>query len=91
MDITYTGTALDIYLDSALVLAVSIDLATTLDLQGGTDAFLGFTAGTRFAYQNQDILSFNVSTPEPVWSQLWVPLAMLLAMVIGRKWQRRRP
>ena len=91
LDITYTGTALDIYLDSALVLAVSIDLATTLDLQGGTDAFLGFTAGTRFAYQNQDILSFNVSTPEPVWSQLWVPLAMLLAMVIGRKWQRRRP
>jgi hypothetical protein len=71
------------------VLAVSIDLATTLDLQGGENAYLGFTAGTRFAYQNQDILSF-VETPEPIWGQLWVPLGMLLALVVARKWRRSR-
>jgi lectin family protein len=89
LGITYTGSMLDIYLDSTLVLAVSIDLATTLDLQGGEGAYLGFTAGTRFAYQNQDILSF-VETPEPTWGQLWVPLGMLLALVVARKWRRSR-
>ena len=90
LGIVYTGSVLDIYLDSTLVLAVSIDLATTLDLQDGTDAFLGFTAGTRFAYQNQDILNFNI-TPEPVWSQLWVPAAMILIVMLTRKWHRGRP
>jgi hypothetical protein len=90
--IVYTGSMLDIYLDSALVLAVSIDLATALHLQGGDDAFLGFTAGTRFAYQNQDILSFSETPiPEPIWGQLWVPLAMLIAVALGRKWKRARP
>jgi hypothetical protein len=89
--ITYNGAVLDIYLDSSLVLAVSIDLATTLNLQGGDDAFLGFTAGTRFAYQNQDILSFSEAPiPEPIWGQLWVPLAMLLVIALGRKWKRAR-
>jgi hypothetical protein len=89
LGITYTGSMLDIYLDSTLVLAVSIDLATTLDLQGGEDAYLGFTAGTRNAYQNQDILSFTI-TPEPTWGQLWVPLAMLFTAVLARKWRRGR-
>jgi hypothetical protein len=84
--ITYTGTFLDIYLDSTLVLAVGIDLGATLNSQ---DAFLGFTAGTRHAYQNQDILDFTI-TPEPVWGQLWVPLAMILAAVLTRRWQRGR-
>ena len=89
--ITYTGSMLDIYLDYSLlpVLSVPIDLATTLDLQGGQDAFLGFTAGTRNAYQNQDILSFSIA-PEPAWGQLWVPLAMLLAAALARKWRRSR-
>ncbi len=84
-----TGQALDIYLDSALILAVSLNLGTELNLQGGTNAFLGFTAGTRFAYQNQDILDFTI-TPEPVWDQLWVPLAMILAVALARKRQRGR-
>lgn len=88
LGVTYTGSALDIYLDSTLVLAVGIDLGTILNLQNGQDAFLGFTAGTRFAYQNQDILSFTI-TPEPAWSQLWVPLAMILAIGLTRKWQLR--
>ena len=94
LGVTYTGSnpgerMLDIYLDSSLVLAVSIDLATTLDLQGGQNAFLGFTAGTRNAYQNQDILSFTI-TPEPAWGQLWVPLAMILAAALARKWRRSK-
>jgi hypothetical protein len=87
--ITYTGTMLDIYLDSSLVLGVSLDLATTLNLQGGTGAFLGFTAGTRFAYQNQDILDFAI-TPEPAWGQLWVPLAMIVAAALARKSRRSK-
>jgi hypothetical protein len=92
VEIAYTGSVLDIYLDSALILAVSIDLATTLDLKNGDDAFLGFTAGTRFAYQNQDILNFSEAPiPEPIWGQLWVPLGMLLAVALGRKWKRARP
>ncbi len=86
VEITYTGSMLDIYLDSALVLAVSIDLSTDLQTD---NAFLGFTAGTRYAYQNQDILSFAV-TPEPAWGQLWVPLAMILAAVLARKWRRSK-
>lgn len=92
VQINYTGSMLDIYLDSALILAVSIDLATTLNLQGGDDAFLGFTAGTRYAYQNQDILSFSETPiPEPIWGQLWVPLAMLITVTLGRGWKRARP
>ena len=75
--VTYTGSMLDIYLDSALVLAVNIDLGKELNTD---DAFLGFTAGTRFSYQNQDILSFTIA-PEPTWGQLWVPLGMFLAAV----------
>jgi hypothetical protein len=92
VEIIYTGSMLDVYLDSVLYLSVAIDLATALDLQGGDGAFLGFTAGTRFAYQNQDILSFSESPiPEPAWGQLWVPLAMLIAVALGRKWKRARP
>jgi hypothetical protein len=82
--VTYTGSMLDIYLDSALVLAVNIDLSTELNTD---DAFLGFTAGTRFSYQNQDILSFAI-VPEPAWGQLWVPLAMLLLAALARKLPR---
>ena len=49
---------------------------------------LGFTAGDRNAYQNQDILSFAI-TPEPVWGQLAIPLAMLLVAIgVTRSWQR---
>jgi hypothetical protein len=92
VQITYNGSLLDVYLDSTLYLSVALDLATTLNLQGGDDAFLGFTAGTRFAYQNQDILSFSEAPiPEPIWGQLWVPLAMFLVVALGRKWKRARP
>lgn len=89
LDVVYTGSVLDIYLDSVLVLAANINLAAEV---GGPDAYLGFTAGTQFAFQNQDILSFSESStiPEPAWGQLWVPLAMLLGVALVRKWQRSR-
>ncbi len=64
--IVYFPGTLIVYLDSALVLSVPMDLASTLSLQNGTDAYLGFTAGTRFSYQNQDILDFSMTpVPEP--------------------------
>ena len=89
LGVVYTGSALDIYLDSALVLAVALDLGSTLNLQSGTNAYLGFTAGTRFAYQNHDILDFAF-VPEPAWTQLWVPLTMIFGVVLHRKWRRRK-
>lgn len=89
LGVVYTGSVLDVYLDSALALSVSLDLASALDLQNGTGAFLGFTAGTRFAYQNQDILDFTIA-PEPAWGQIGLPLAMLLAALMARKFQRRK-
>ena len=91
LDVIYTGSALDIYLDSALVLSTAMDLGTLLDLQGGTNAFLGFTAGTRFAYQNQDILSFSFAQiPEPEWGGIAIPLAAMCAIAMTRKWRRAR-
>ena len=87
LGVTYTGSMLDIYLDSALVLTINnIDLSKELQTD---DAFFGFTAGTRHSYQNQDILSFTI-TPEPAWGQLWVPLAMILAAALARKWRRSK-
>jgi hypothetical protein len=88
--IRYVPGTMDIYLDSVLVLAVSIDLGTTLSLQNGTGAFLGFTAGTRNAYQNQDILNFTIA-PEPAAGQLWIPLAMIGAAALTRKRRRSKP
>ena len=88
LGLIYTPGTLDIYLDSALVLSVALDLSDILDLQNNTDAFLGFTAGTRFAYQNQDILSFDfASVPEPVSLQFGIPAAALLLGIL-RKWKR---
>jgi len=88
LEVVYTGSVLDIYLDSKLVLAAYIDLAAEV---GGPDAYLGFTAGTQNAFQNQDILSFSETTiPEPAWGQLWVPLTMILAAALARRWRRSK-
>ena len=88
LNVVYTGSVLDIYLDSALVLAANVNLAAEV---GGPDAYLGFTAGTQNAFQNQDILSFSETTiPEPAWGQLWVPLAMILAAALARRWRRSK-
>jgi hypothetical protein len=83
LGVVYTGSVLDIYLNSVLVLAANINLAAEV---GGPDAYLGFTGGTQNAFQNQDIVSFSETTiPEPAWGQLWVPLAMLLLAALARK------
>ncbi len=88
LDVVYTGSVLDIYLDSALVLAANIDLAAEV---GGPVAYLGFTAGTQNAFQNQDILSFSETPiPEPAGGQLWIPMAIFLVAALARKWQRGR-
>jgi hypothetical protein len=89
LEVVYNpGGFMDIYLDSTKVLDLPINLQDALALAGGTDAFLGFTAGTRFAYQNQDILNFSVNLPEPAWSQLGIPFAALLGIVLTRRWRR---
>jgi hypothetical protein len=85
--IVYNPGTLAVYLDSALVLAVPLNLASTLSLQNGTDAYLGFTAGTRFSYQNQDIVDFSM-TPVPEPSTVSACLAgLMFLVVIG--WKRR--
>ncbi len=87
--VVYVPGTLNIFLDSKDVLTIDkFNFVDTLGLSDGT-AFLGFTAGTRGSYQNQDILDFTI-TPEPVAGQLWIPLAMIVAAVVTRKWQRNR-
>jgi len=86
--IVYDPGTLAVYLDSVLVLTVPLDLATTLSLQNGDDAYLGFTAGTRFSYQNQDILDFSMTpVPEPGMS---VECLAGLAFLIFLGWTRPR-
>ncbi len=43
-----------------LVLSIGVDLATLLDLENGTDAFVGFTGGTGGATADQEILSWEI-------------------------------
>ena len=87
LTLVYVPGTLDISLDSVQVLSVPVNLADTLSLAGGTDAYLGFSAGTRGAYQNQDILDFSVVTvPEPGTGQQWLgALAVAGAMGLRRK------
>jgi uncharacterized delta-60 repeat protein len=67
--ITYTPGIMRIFLDNRVIplFCVSVDLATTLDLENGR-AFVGFTAATEAAWENHDILSwsFTPGTPETV-------------------------
>jgi lectin family protein len=90
LTLLYIPGSLGISLDSMPVLTVPLNLADTLSLDGGTDAYLGFTAGTRFSYQNQDILDFSmVPVPEPGTGQQWLgALAVAGAMGLKRKLKR---
>jgi len=87
LTLVYDPGTLLVYLNSQQVLSVPINFADTLNLAGGQDAYLGFTAGTRFSYQNQDILSFSeASIPEPSTSQqLLAAFAVAGAMGLKRK------
>ena len=85
--IVYNPGTLSVFLDSALRLSVPLNLASTLSLQNGTNAYLGFTAGTRFSYQNQDIVDFSV-TPVPEPATIFGCLAGL-AFLAALGWKRR--
>jgi hypothetical protein len=76
---------MNVYLDSALVLSIALNLQSTLNLDNGTGAFLGFTAGNRFSYQNHDIVDFSIAAvPEPG------TLALVALGGLGLASQRRR-
>jgi len=61
-ELVYSADILSLYLNSDLLFSVHADLTQLLGLQSDPDAYIGFTAGDRNAFQNQDIL-FPV--PEP--------------------------
>lgn len=99
--IIYSPGNLTMYLNQSRLFSIDLDLATLLALQGGTDAYLGFTAGTRYGYQNHDILSIDFTpVPEPAtWMLLSIGLVALLFTPRlrgsnrpdGRRFGRRRP
>lgn len=78
--IIYSPGNLTMYLNQNRLFSIDLDLATLLTLQGGTEAYLGFTAGTRYGYQNHDILSIDlIAVPEPAtWMLLSIGLVALL-------------
>ena len=85
--VTYQPGTMNIFLDSMPALSFGLDLGSTLDLANGTDAFFGFTAGSRFSYQNHDILSFShASIPEPSL----LALSGIAAAAALRRRRRRR-
>jgi Bacterial lectin len=86
--IVYNPGTLMVYLDSVSVLTVPLNLASTLSLQNGDSAYLGFTAGTRFSYQKQDIVDFAYTPiPEPATSSAFVAGLLFLAVF---RWTRKR-
>lgn len=78
--IAYNPGNLTMYLNNDRLFSIGLDLATLLALQGGGDAYIGFTAGTRYGYQNHDILSIDFTpVPEPAtWMLLSGGLLVLL-------------
>lgn len=89
--LSYAPGILDIYLDNLVtpVLTVNVNIASTLALQGGTDAFVGFTAGTGALanVQRHEILSWEFGStvvPTPAAASLIATGGLLL----GRR--RRR-
>ena len=82
LTLLYVPGTLAIALDSTPVLAAPINFANMLSLDGGTGAFLGFTAGTRASFQNQDILDFSFDTPElPTWLQGLLGALLVMAAI----------
>lgn len=73
--IRYTPGQLAVYFGSLLtpILTVNVDLANTLNLQNGTNAFIGFTSSTGGAWENHDIVQWSFTeVPEP---SAWILLA----------------
>ncbi len=66
--IVYTPGLLQLYLTdfSTPILAANVNLGALLNLQGGRNAFIGFTSSTGGAWENHDIVSWNfTNVPEP--------------------------
>lgn len=86
--VTYAPGTMNVFLDSVPVLSFGLDLPSTLALANGTDAYLGFTAGSRFSYQNHDILTVSyAAVPEP--SLLALSAVAMTAGVLRRRKRRR--
>jgi len=66
VSINYAPGLMEIFIDDLVtpVLVVSIDLAATLNLDGGR-AWVGYTAGTGAAYENHDILNWAFYSQGP--------------------------
>jgi hypothetical protein len=64
-EIVYVPGELSVFLNTGFLFSTPLDLESLLALQNDEYAYIGFTAGTRGAYQNHDILSANFSVPEP--------------------------
>jgi len=52
---------LSVFFDSTLILQTTVDITKQLNLSGGTNAYIGFTAATGSLVQNNDILSWTFS------------------------------
>jgi hypothetical protein len=66
--IRYQPGFLDIYFDNMAnpLLSVNVDLGNLINLQGGRNAYIGFTSSTGGAFENHDIVKWSYSdVPEP--------------------------
>jgi len=59
--ITYDGTTLSVFVDGTFVVSAPVALNSLLSLDGGTNAFVGFTAATGAAQENSDILAWSLN------------------------------
>ena len=86
--IVYNPGLLQLYLTdfSTPILSANIDLGTLLKLQGGRNAFIGFTSSTGGAWENHDIVNWQfTNVPEPG------TLALIgIGLVFGGLLRRRR-
>src|SRR5581483_5622242 len=59
--ITYSAGTLSVFLDNSPtpVVTAAVNLGTWLNLDGGTSAYVGFTAATGSAMENSDLLSWT--------------------------------
>jgi hypothetical protein len=57
--ITYDGTTLKVFVDGTFVVSAPVTMGSLLNLNGGTNAFVGFTAATGAAQENSNILNWT--------------------------------
>lgn len=82
--IDYIPGAMSMYLNSGLLFSIPVSLDSLLNLDAG-NAYVGFTAGTRYGYENHDILFEPV--PEPA---TWLMLSTGLAVMSMARYFRRK-